>query len=115
MGCDPRAGPPAAATDVGVRRGRAGPAVPDPLEPSKDPDQDGVWGLVNLVNYVFPFGAPPYPVDAGVIGPLESTWAEDAVGPLWYLRAYLWFVFASPLLLWLFRRAPGRRCSRRSA
>ncbi|MFJ3553487.1 acyltransferase [Streptomyces sp. NPDC090114] len=74
--------------------------------PSKDPDQDGVWGLVSLVNYVFPFGAPPYPVDAGVIGPLESTWAEETVGPLWYLRAYLWFVFASPLLLWLFRRAP---------
>ncbi|WP_228984860.1 acyltransferase family protein, partial [Streptomyces sp. DH12] len=29
--------------------------------PSKDPDQDGVWGLINLVNYVVPIGAPPYP------------------------------------------------------
>jgi hypothetical protein len=28
------------------------------------------------------------------------------MGPLWYLRAYLWFVIASPLLLWAFRRAP---------
>jgi hypothetical protein len=28
------------------------------------------------------------------------------VGPLWYVRAYLWFVVASPLLLWAFRRAP---------
>ncbi|GAA2259101.1 acyltransferase [Streptomyces atrovirens] len=74
--------------------------------PSKDPDQDGVWGLVNLVNYLVPIGAPPYPVDAGVLGPLESTWADETVGPLWYLRAYLWFVIASPLLLWLFRKAP---------
>ncbi len=30
----------------------------------------------------------------------------QAAGPLWYLRAYLWFVIASPLLLWLFRKAP---------
>lgn len=74
--------------------------------PSKDPDQDGVWGLVNLLNYLVPIGAPPYPVDAGVLGPLESTWADETVGPLWYLRAYLWFVVASPLLLRLFRRAP---------
>jgi hypothetical protein len=30
----------------------------------------------------------------------------QAAGPLWYLRAYLWFVIASPLLLWAFRRVP---------
>ena len=31
---------------------------------------------------------------------------DQAAGPLWYLRAYLWFVIASPLLLWAFRRVP---------
>ncbi len=39
-------------------------------------------------------------------GLLESSWADQAAGPLWYLRAYLWFVIASPLLLWAFRRIP---------
>jgi hypothetical protein len=37
---------------------------------------------------------------------LDSTWAERAAEPLWYVRAYLLFVIASPLLLWAFRRAP---------
>jgi len=54
-----------------------------------------------------PFGAPPYPEHLGSeSGLLESTWADQAAGPLWYLRAYLWFVIASPLLLWAFRRVP---------
>ncbi|EFE69174.1 integral membrane protein [Streptomyces viridosporus ATCC 14672] len=74
-------------------------------DPAKDPGQ-GVWGLVKLVNYLIPIGAPPYPWDAGALGPFESSWATQAAGPLWYLRAYLWFVLASPLLLRLFRRAP---------
>jgi peptidoglycan/LPS O-acetylase OafA/YrhL len=29
-----------------------------------------------------------------------------ALSVIWYLRDYLWFVLASPLALWLFRRAP---------
>jgi peptidoglycan/LPS O-acetylase OafA/YrhL len=75
--------------------------------PSKDPDHGGTWGLVDLVNYVFPVGAPPFPWHLGAkSGLLEDTWAVQAAGPLWYLRAYLWFVIASPLLLWAFRRAP---------
>ncbi|MFF8584199.1 acyltransferase [Streptomyces althioticus] len=76
--------------------------------PGDDPDQGGgPWGLVKLFNYLVPIGAPPYPVEAGDLGWLSGgTWADDAVGPLWYLRAYLWFVLASPLLLWAFRRAP---------
>ncbi|MFI9468741.1 acyltransferase [Streptomyces sp. NPDC052492] len=76
--------------------------------PGDDPDQGGgSWGLVKLFNYLVPIGAPPYPFEAGDLGPLTGgTWADDAVGPLWYLRAYLWFVLASPLLLWAFRRAP---------
>jgi peptidoglycan/LPS O-acetylase OafA/YrhL len=75
--------------------------------PVKDPDHGGTWGLVDLVNYVIPIGAPPFPWHIGSkSGLLEDTWAVQAAGPLWYLRAYLWFVVASPLLLWAFRRAP---------
>ncbi|MER6181688.1 acyltransferase [Streptomyces sp. NPDC001652] len=74
---------------------------------SKDPDHSGAWGLIEMVNYVIPFGAPPFPWSIGSqSGLLENTWAVQAAGPLWYLRAYLWFVVASPLLLWAFRRAP---------
>ncbi|GAB2741735.1 acyltransferase family protein [Streptomyces bullii] len=75
--------------------------------PAKDPYQGGAWALADLVNYVVPIGAPPFPWHIGSkSGLLEDTWAVQAAGPLWYLRAYLWFVVASPLLLWAFRRAP---------
>ncbi|GAB2788517.1 acyltransferase [Streptomyces chlorus] len=75
--------------------------------PAKDPDQGDTWGLVGLFNYIVPIGAPPYPWQLGsASGLLDETWAVQAAGPLWYLRAYLWFVIASPLLLWAFRRAP---------
>ncbi|WP_330290601.1 acyltransferase family protein [Streptomyces sp. NBC_00576] len=74
---------------------------------AKDPDHGGTWGLVELLNYLIPIGAPPYPWSIGSkSGILENTWAVQAAGPLWYLRAYLWFVIASPLLLWAFRRVP---------
>lgn len=74
---------------------------------SEDPDHGGTWGLVEMINYVIPIGAPPFPWNIGSkSGFLEDTWAVQAAGPLWYLRAYLWFVIASPLLLWAFRRAP---------
>jgi peptidoglycan/LPS O-acetylase OafA/YrhL len=73
----------------------------------KDPDNGGTWGLIKLINYVVPLGAPPFPWHIGSkAGLLEDTWAVQAAGPLWYLRAYLWFVIASPLLLWAFRKAP---------
>ncbi len=75
--------------------------------PAEDPDHGDTWGLVGLFNYIVPIGAPPYPWHVGSqSGLLEDTWAVQAAGPLWYLRAYLWFVIASPLLLWLFRKAP---------
>ncbi|MFF4400106.1 acyltransferase [Streptomyces sp. NPDC001480] len=75
--------------------------------PVKDPDNGGTWGVLSLVDYVLPLGAPPFPWHIGSeSGLLEDSWAVQAVGPLWYLRAYLWFVAASPLLLWAFRRAP---------
>ncbi|GGX89982.1 acyltransferase family protein [Streptomyces fructofermentans] len=75
--------------------------------PSEDPDHGGTWGLISFVNYFVPIGAPPYPWSLGdKAGLLENTWAVQAAGPLWYLRAYLWFVIASPLLVWAFRRVP---------
>ncbi|MEV6056167.1 acyltransferase [Streptomyces sp. NPDC052107] len=79
----------------------------DGWNPVQDPDHGGTWGLVELLDYAVPIGTPPYPGHLGSnSGLLEDTWAVQAVGPLWYLRAYLWFVVASPLLLWAFRRAP---------
>ncbi|ATL28138.1 acyltransferase family protein [Streptomyces formicae] len=72
-----------------------------------DPDHGGTWGLASMLNYVFPVGAPPFPWNLGdKAGLLEDTWPAQAAGPLWYIRAYLWFVIASPLLLWAFRRLP---------
>ncbi|WP_405780347.1 acyltransferase [Streptomyces sp. NBC_00859] len=57
--------------------------------------------------YLVPVGAPPYPASMGsASGWLDQDWPDQAVGPLWYLRAYLWFVLLSPLLLRAFRRLP---------
>lgn len=72
--------------------------------PARDED---LWWFAELANYLVPFGAPPYPAESGDAGGLlDSSWADQAAGPLWYIRAYLWFVLASPLLLWAFRRVP---------
>ncbi|MFD4667095.1 acyltransferase family protein [Streptomyces halstedii] len=68
---------------------------------------EGLWWFLKLGCYLFPIGSPPYPEESGSPGGLlELTWADQAVGPLWYIRAYLWFVIASPLLLKAFRRLP---------
>ncbi|MFE9692919.1 acyltransferase [Micromonospora sp. NPDC005806] len=45
--------------------------------------------------WLFPVSDPP-----------ANHWGGLALSPIWYLRDYLWFVLASPLVLWLFRRAP---------
>ncbi|MFD8816360.1 acyltransferase family protein [Streptomyces sp. NPDC059627] len=76
--------------------------------PLKDPDLGGGWtNCSQLLDYVLPIGAPPYPEHLGsASGLLDDTWPEQAAGPLWYLRAYLWFVLLSPPLLWAFRKAP---------
>ncbi|MFF2365904.1 acyltransferase family protein [Streptomyces sp. NPDC058122] len=75
--------------------------------PAKDPDLGGGWHVVELLDYVVPIGAPPFPWHLGSpSGLFEDTWAVEAAGVLWYLRAYLWFVVASPFMLWAFRRAP---------
>lgn len=69
--------------------------------------EEGLWWFLRLANYIVPFGAPPYPYESGSPGGLlEETWAEQAAGLLWYIRAYLWFVLASPLLLRAFRKVP---------
>ncbi|CAM5272224.1 MULTISPECIES: acyltransferase family protein [Streptomyces] len=69
--------------------------------------EEGAWWFIKLAWYVFPVGAPPFPWSSGDrAGLLEETWAVQAAGPLWYIRAYLWFVLASPLLLRAFRRLP---------
>lgn len=69
--------------------------------------EEGIWWFIRLGCYLLPVGAPPYPWESGSAGGfLEVSWADQAVGPLWYIRAYLWFVLASPLLLKAFRRMP---------
>ncbi|MEV4413276.1 acyltransferase family protein [Catellatospora sp. NPDC049609] len=53
------------------------------------------FGWSDLLGWAFPLVNPP-----------ASEWGAPLVVALWYLRAYLWFVLLSPLLWWLFDRAP---------
>jgi len=48
-----------------------------------------------IVFWIVPVGDPP-----------GNHWGVQAWEILWYLRTYLWFVLLSPLLLWIFRKAP---------
>ncbi|MFV2102628.1 acyltransferase family protein [Micromonospora sp. LOL_024] len=41
-----------------------------------------------------------------VADPPANYWGALALSPIWYLRDYLWFVLASPIAVWLFRRFP---------
>ncbi|GAA2706810.1 acyltransferase [Micromonospora olivasterospora] len=41
-----------------------------------------------------------------VADPPANHWGALALSVIWYLRDYLWFVLASPVALWLFRRVP---------
>jgi peptidoglycan/LPS O-acetylase OafA/YrhL len=71
------------------------------------PGHGGAGGWLRMLCWIVPLGSPPYPEEIGSnSGLLDTTWALEAAGPLWYLRAYLWFVLASPLLLRAFRRLP---------
>ncbi|MET8199686.1 acyltransferase family protein [Micromonospora taraxaci] len=45
--------------------------------------------------WLFPIADPP-----------ANDWGALALSIIWYLRDYLWFVLASPVAFWLFRRAP---------
>ncbi|WP_233518514.1 acyltransferase family protein [Streptomyces corynorhini] len=69
--------------------------------------EEGMGWFLRLAGYFVPLGTPPYPDESGDgAGWLDTTWAQDTAGPLWYIRAYLWFVLLSPLLLRAFRRVP---------
>ncbi|MGW2208073.1 acyltransferase family protein [Streptomyces sp. NPDC001781] len=66
------------------------------------PDAEGHpgWWFVHLGFWVLPLSDPPYAGTLpGVHGVLGPGWAAELAGPLWYIRAYLWFVLLSPLLL----------------
>ena len=56
-------------------------------------DGDQPLRLSRLAFWVLPVGDPP-----------GSEWGVDWWEPLWYLRAYLWFVLLSPLLYAAYRR-----------
>ncbi|WP_433504630.1 glycosyltransferase [Pseudonocardia halophobica] len=49
----------------------------------------------DLIWWVFPIMDPP-----------GSEWGLDTVEVLWYLRAYLWFVLLTPVMLKAFRKSP---------
>ena len=53
------------------------------------------WRPDRLVFWLLPIADPP-----------GTAWAEQVVDPLWYVRAYVWFVLLSPVLLWAYRRWP---------
>jgi peptidoglycan/LPS O-acetylase OafA/YrhL len=48
-----------------------------------------------LILWVVPFGDPD-----------RSVWGAPWLAMFWYIRSYLWFVVLSPVLLWLYRKAP---------
>lgn len=50
---------------------------------------------LDLVLWLVPVADPP-----------GTDWAAQVTDPLWYIRAYVWFVLLSPVLLWAWRRAP---------
>ncbi|MGW6705569.1 acyltransferase family protein [Streptomyces sp. NPDC054956] len=66
------------------------------------------WWWGKLVFWVLPLSTPPFPSGdmPGFGGLIEHSWAEQVGVPLWYLRAYLWYVLFSPLLLRALRRIP---------
>lgn len=73
------------------------------------PDAEGHprWWWGKLLFWLMPLSTPPYAESLNgldhLVGP---SWAVQVVVPLWYLRAYLWYVLLSPLLLWALRRMP---------
>lgn len=69
--------------------------------------EDTLTWWLELLFWVLPLSDPPNAAElAGVPGILPGTWAEPFAGPLWYIRAYLWFVLLSPLFLAALRKQP---------
>ncbi|WP_079125978.1 acyltransferase family protein [Streptomyces sp. ERV7] len=73
------------------------------------PDADGHpgWWWTHLLFWIVPLSDPPFAADLpGVHGFLDGSWAGNIAEPLWYLRAYLWYVLLSPLILRYLRKVP---------
>ncbi|MFD7260444.1 acyltransferase [Streptomyces sp. NPDC059874] len=73
------------------------------------PDSEGHpnWWWGKLAFWILPLSTPPFGEElAGLHHHVEQTWAEQIIVPLWYLRAYLWYVLLSPLMLWALRKFP---------
>ncbi|MEU0588502.1 acyltransferase [Streptomyces sp. NPDC006132] len=73
------------------------------------PDADGHpgWWWLHLTFWIVPISDPPYAEGLpGVHGVIGENWAADLAGPLWYIRAYLWYVLLSPFLLKALRALP---------
>ncbi|MFE9925654.1 acyltransferase [Streptomyces sp. NPDC005774] len=73
------------------------------------PNADGHpgWWWFHLIFWILPLSDPPFAEGlAGLPGLLGDNWAADFAGPLWYIRAYLWYVLLSPFLLRALRALP---------
>ncbi|MFJ3643560.1 acyltransferase family protein [Streptomyces sp. NPDC090108] len=73
------------------------------------PHDDGhpVWWWLHLGYWILPLSDPPYAEGlSGVHGVLGADWGSEMAIPLWYIRAYLWFVLLSPFLLRALRALP---------
>ncbi|MGW7417226.1 acyltransferase family protein [Streptomyces sp. NPDC054863] len=77
-------------------------------KPGVGEDGDSIiWWWIKLAWWFVPVGAPTGPAEVGSDGGLLGLgWAEQTSGPLWYIRAYLWFVVLSPLMLKAFKKLP---------
>ncbi|MBM2620192.1 acyltransferase [Actinoplanes sp. LDG1-06] len=60
---------------------------------ARESDGDHPFSLPGLLFWIFPIGDPP-----------GSDQAIDVWEPLWYIRAYVWFVLLSPALFALWKR-----------
>ncbi|MFF1408538.1 acyltransferase [Streptomyces sp. NPDC058289] len=72
------------------------------------PDSDGhpTWWWTKMAFWILPLSTPPFAEDLPGFGRVEGGWALQITVPLWYLRAYLWYVLLSPLMLRALRRLP---------
>ncbi|MYS74890.1 acyltransferase family protein, partial [Streptomyces sp. SID5926] len=73
------------------------------------PNEDGHpgWWWFHLLYWVLPLSDPPFAESVpGIHGILGEDWAAELGGPLWYIRAYLWYVLLSPVLLRALRALP---------
>ncbi|SPF03137.1 acyltransferase family protein [Streptomyces sp. MA5143a] len=73
------------------------------------PDAEGhpAWWWLHLTFWILPISDPPYAEGLpGVHGFIGADWAVELAGPLWYVRAYLWYVVLSPVLLRALRAVP---------